>query len=148
MIDTNGVLINEGSQIILQPNFSGKVNLISTIDNNGCETIFNDSVHIEVKQLPELFINEDNICVGTPSFILNNATPQGGNYFINNILTDYFDVENLPIDNYIIRYEYTDPISNCFNSTEDIISINESPRDWGGIKLELEEVFSSVYWSS
>ena len=28
----------------------------------------------------------------------------------------------------IIRYEYTDPISNCFNSTEDIISINESPR--------------------
>ena len=77
VIDTNGLLTPEGTPITLNPNFSGKVKIISLTDPTGCTQIFNDSVHIEVKQLPQLAINEDDICIGTLSYTLNNATPSG-----------------------------------------------------------------------
>ena len=128
VIDTNGLLIPEGIPITLTPNFSGKVNLISLTDALGCTQIFNDSVHIEVKQLPELAINEDDICFGQLSFNLVNATPEGGTYFINNVMTNYFDVENLDFGDYKIRYEYTDPVSNCYNELTDTITISDSPE--------------------
>ena len=128
VIDTNGLLIPEGIPIMLTPNFSGKVNLISLTDALGCTQIFNDSVHIEVKQLPELAINEDDVCFGQLSFNLVNATPNGGAYFINNVMTNYFDVENLDFGSYKIRYEYTDPVSNCYNELTDTITISDSPE--------------------
>ena len=128
VIDTNGLLIPEGEQISLTPNFSGQVVIVSLTDNEGCTRNFNDYVHIEVKQLPELAINENDVCVGEISYELSNATPIGGTYFINNILTNYFDVENLPVGDYSIRYEYTDPTTMCSNEITEIITINESPK--------------------
>ena len=128
VIDTNGLLIPEGVPITLTPNFSGEVYILSLTDNNGCEGIFNDDVHIEVKQLPILNLNENDICVGEPSFTLNQATPSGGTYFINDETTNYFDVENLETGGYIIRYEYTDPITSCYNEIEEIVTISESPK--------------------
>jgi gliding motility-associated-like protein len=85
-------------------------------------------VHIEVKQLPILAINEEDICEGNPSFTLNNATPNGGFYSINNELTDYLDVEKLGAGAYNIGYTYTDPISSCSNQINEIITISESPK--------------------
>ena len=128
VLDTNGLLIPEGIPITLTPNFSGKVNLISLTDALGCTQIFNDSVHIEVKQLPVLAINEDDICFGEPSYNLVNATPNGGTYFINNEMTSFFDVENLDFGAYKIRYEYTDPATNCYNEITDTITISDSPQ--------------------
>ena len=128
VIDTNGLLIPEGVPITLTPNFSGKVYIVSLTDNEGCTREFNDDVHIEVKQLPQLAINEDDICVGELSYTLNNATPAGGAYFINNIMTDYFDVENLQTGSYNIRYEYTDPVTSCYNEVAEVITISESPK--------------------
>ena len=128
VIDTNGLLIPEGVPITLTPNFSGEVYIVSLTDNEGCTREFNDDVHIEVKQLPELAINEDDICVGELSYTLNNATPGGGAYFINNIMTDYFDVENLQTGSYNIRYEYTDPVTSCYNEVTEVITISESPE--------------------
>ena len=128
VIDTNGFLISNGTPITLSPNFSGQIYIISLTDNEGCTQIFNDHVHIEVKQPPYLELNENDLCVGEPSYILNNATPSGGTYFINNEMTNYFDVENLAIGDYTIRYEYTDPITSCNNEVEDIITISTSPE--------------------
>ncbi|MEC9208880.1 MAG: gliding motility-associated C-terminal domain-containing protein [Bacteroidota bacterium] len=128
VIDTNGLLIPEGLPITLTPNFSGEVYIISLTDDEGCTQIFNDNVHIEVKQPPELSLNEDDICVGESSFLLNNATPTGGTYFINDVMTNYFDVENLETDDYSIRYEYIDPITSCYNEIVQIITIHESPK--------------------
>ena len=127
-IDTNGLLIPEGIPIVLSPNFSGKVIITSLTDENGCSREFNDDVHIEVKQLPELTLNIDDICVGEPSFTLNQATPVGGSYFINNEINNFFDVENLETGGYSIRYEYTDPITSCYNEIQKIITISESPE--------------------
>ena len=128
IIDTNGLLITEGVPITLTPNFSGEVYIVSITDNEGCTREFNDDVHIEVKQLPQLSINEDDICVGELSYTLNNATPSGGTYFINNLMTDYFDIENLETGGYNIKYEYTDPITSCYNEITEIITISESPE--------------------
>jgi gliding motility-associated-like protein len=127
VIDTNGLLIPEGVPITLTPNFSGEAIIISITDNTGCTGVFNDDVHIEIKQLPILNLNEDDICVGESSYTLSNATPLGGTYFINDVMTDYFDVENLETGGYNIGYEYTDLITSCYNKIEEVITINESP---------------------
>ena len=128
IIDTNGLLIPEGIPITLSPNFSGKVYIVSLSDTEGCEGIYNDDVHIEVKQLPELALNEEDICIGSQSFTLNKATPSGGFYSINDELTNYFDVENLGPGEYNIGYSYTDPISSCSNQINEVITILESPK--------------------
>ena len=126
-IDTNGLLIPEGNPITLTPNFSGKVYIISLSDDQGCTYIFNKDVHIEVKQLPELNLNEDNLCMGELPYTLNNATPIGGTYFINEIMTNYLDKENTETGSYKVKYEYTDPITSCYNTIEETINMNESP---------------------
>ena len=126
-IDTNGLLIPEGNPITLTPNFSGKVHVISLSDDQGCTYIFNQDVHIEVKQLPVLNLNEDKLCMGELPYTLNKATPIGGTYFINETMTNYLDRENTETGSYNIQYEYTDPITSCYNIIEETINLNESP---------------------
>jgi gliding motility-associated-like protein len=128
IIDTNGLLIATGLPIILTPNFSCDPVIISLTDENGCTTVVNDNVHIEVKQLPVLAVNEADICIGTPSFTLINATPTGGSYKIEGVSTDFFDASNLNPGNYNITYSYTDPITSCSNQTTEILTISDSPR--------------------
>jgi len=127
-IDTNGLLIATGLPIILTPNYSCNPVIVSLTDEYGCTAVVNDNVHIEVKQLPVLAINEPDICIGTPSFNLVNATPTGGSYKIEGVSTDFFDASNLNPGNYNISYSYTDPISSCSNQTTEILTISESPR--------------------
>ena len=127
VIDTNGLLIPEGVPITLTPESSGEVYIILLTNDEGCTQIFNDDEHIEVNQLELLAINEEDICEESPSFILNQATPDGGDYFINDQNTDFFDVENLENGAYTIRYEYTDISTTCSTSIEKIININPSP---------------------
>ena len=114
--------------IILTPNFSCNPEIISLTDENGCKAVVNDNVHIEVKQLPVLAINEADICIGTPSFILNNATPSGGTYFIEGTQNNYFDAEKMNPGHYNIAYKYTDPITSCSNNISEILNIIESPK--------------------
>ncbi|MGY8918635.1 MAG: hypothetical protein ACKVJ6_10195, partial [Flavobacteriales bacterium] len=128
VIDTNGFLIPEGVPITLSPNYSGEVYIVSLTDYDGCTQIFNDDVHIEVKQPPQLAINEVDVCEGSPSFTLDNATPNGGFYTINNELTNYLDVENFGAGMYNVGYSYTDPISSCSNQINEVITIMESPK--------------------
>jgi gliding motility-associated-like protein len=128
VIDTNGLLIPVGVPITLSPNYSGEVYIVSLTDEDGCTGIYNDDVHIEVKQLPQLAINEVDVCEESPSFTLNNATPNGGFYSINNELTNYLDVENLGAGMYNVGYTYTDPVSSCSNQINEVITIMESPK--------------------
>ena len=127
IIDSSGVLIPEGIPFYIIPNFSNQIQLISVTDNNGCTSDINQPLDIIVNEFPILEINQDDICIGTPSFTLNEATPEGGDYFIDGQNTNFFDVENLENGAYTIRYEYTDIITNCSNSIEKIININPSP---------------------
>ena len=127
-IDSSGNLISEGMPYYITPNFSNQIVLISVTDNNGCTSNKNETLDIIVNQLPKLEINQEDICEGTPSFILNKATPFGGNYFINKQNTNFFDIENLENGAYTIGYEYTDTITSCKNSIEKTININANPN--------------------
>ena len=69
----------------------------------------------------------NDVCESNPSFILDQATPQGGTYYVNDEQTNLFNIDSLETGDYIITYEYTDPITSCNNSIEKIISILPSP---------------------
>jgi gliding motility-associated-like protein len=128
VIDSLGNLIPEGIKLKLSPNFTSDLVLLSITDENGCESNASDTAKVIVNQLPILDLNLTDICEGTPPFFINEGIPSGGNYFINEDATNFFDVENLDYGNYVIGYEYTDPLTNCSNSIEKTISINPSPK--------------------
>ena len=127
LIDTNGLLIPDGIPISISPNFSADVTIVSLTDNNGCVETFNEDEYVEVKQLPELSLNLQDVCSGHSSFTLNQAIPPGGTYYINDSLNDFFDVANLEIGDYNIIYKYVDSITLCYNEINEVISIRESP---------------------
>ncbi|MAO71785.1 MAG: hypothetical protein CMD02_04675 [Flavobacteriales bacterium] len=127
LIDTNGLLIPDGVPIAISPNFSTDVTIVSLTDNNGCVETFNEDEYVEVKQLPEISLNLQDVCSGHPSFTLNQATPFGGTYYINDSLSDFFDVANLEIGDYNIVYKYVDSFTLCYNEINEVISIRESP---------------------
>ena len=127
LIDTNGLLIPEGIPISISPNFSADVTIVSLTDNNGCVETFNEDEYVEVKPLPDLSLNLQDVCSGNSSFTLNQATPSGGTYYINDSLNDFFDVANLEIGDYNIVYKYVDSITLCYNEINEVISIRESP---------------------
>jgi len=128
VIDSSGFLIPEGVKLKLSPNSTTDLILLSVTDENGCSSTAQDTVNVIVNQLPTLDITLTDICVGAPSFMLNEGSPTGGNYFIDDKKTNFFDVENLENGAYTIRYEYTNAITSCSNAIEKIINIHPSPR--------------------
>jgi len=127
VIDSSGILVPEGVKLKLSPNFTNDLILLSITDENGCSSSSNDIVNVIVNQLPALDITLTDICVGSPSFTINGGIPTGGNYFINDKNTNFFDVENLENGAYTIQYRYTDIITSCSNVIEKIINIYPSP---------------------
>jgi gliding motility-associated-like protein len=127
-IDSLGNLIPEGIKLKLSPNVTSDLILLSITDSVGCESNVNDTARVIVNQLPILDLSLTNICENTSSFLINEGIPTGGNYFIDGDATNFFDVENLDYGDYIIGYEYTDPVTNCSNAIEKTISINPSPK--------------------
>jgi gliding motility-associated-like protein len=127
VIDSLGLLIPEGIKPKLFPNFTTNIVIETITDKDGCSSSVNDTAHVIVNQLPVLDITLTDICVGSPSFTLNQGTPTGGDYAIDGENTNFFDVESLENGPYTIKYNYTDFITNCNNSIEKIININPSP---------------------
>ena len=127
VIDSSGLLVPEGIKLKLNPNFTNDLILLSITDENGCSSSSNDTANIIVNQLPALDINLTDICVGSPSFTINEGIPAGGNYYINDKNTNFFDVENLENGEYTIKYKYTDITTSCSNVIEKIINIYPSP---------------------
>ena len=127
IIDSLGNIITENNPISLYPQQTIDAVLISITDIYGCKSVINEEKTIVVDQLPVLSMPLNDICESNQSFILNQATPQGGIYYVNDEQTNIFDVDNLETGDYIVRYEYTNPITSCSNSIEKIISILPSP---------------------
>ncbi|MEE2953950.1 MAG: gliding motility-associated C-terminal domain-containing protein [Bacteroidota bacterium] len=128
IIDSTGMELNTQEQISMTP--SQNTNFIITYleDENGCFSNPNLITNILVNQLPLINLNINDVCEQTPSFILDQATPSGGTYYLNGEKTSYVDVENLSVGSYSIKYDYTDSISLCHNSKEIIINIDPSPN--------------------
>ena len=127
IIDSIGNVIIDNSQILLYPNQTINTTLLSITDIYGCISQINEDKNIIVNQLPILSMTLNDICESNPSFILDQASPTGGTYYINDMPMSIFDTDSLPTGDYIVRYDYTDPATSCNNTIEDIISLLPSP---------------------
>ena len=127
LIDSNGVLFPSGIPISLSPNQSTQYVITYIEDASGCSSIPNDTTELIVNQIPVLDIGLDNICEADASFFLNQATPSGGDYFINGVANSFFDIEELGVGVYSIEYRYTDSLTGCFNSIKELINIHPNP---------------------
>ena len=100
----------------------------SITDIFGCVSIINEERNIIVDQLPVLSMNLNDVCESNPSFTYNQANPQGGIYYVNDKQISIFNIDSLATGDYIITYEYTDPLTSCNNSVQEIISLFPSPK--------------------
>ena len=127
IIDSLGNIIIDNSPIRLSPEQTIDAVLVSITDIYGCTSIIDEENTIIVNQLPILAMTLNDVCESNPSFILDQATPQGGTYYVNDEQTNLFNIDSLETGDYIITYEYTDPTTSCNNAIEKIISILPSP---------------------
>ena len=128
VIDSLGNVIIDNNQILLYPNQTIDATLISITDIFGCVSIINEERNIIVNQLPVLSMNLNDVCESNPSFTFNQANPQGGIYYVNDKQTSVFNIDSLATGDYIITYEYADPLTSCNNSIQEIISLFPSPK--------------------
>ena len=92
--------IIEKTPIYLSPNFNTNIVVKEIVDESGCINTINDTLPLIVNQLPSLNLQLTDQCFGDKSFsfpiyLENEGTPSNGNYYINNKLQSFFDVQNL-----------------------------------------------------
>ena len=127
LIDSLGNNMINGKPFGFTPLISTLYTIISITDENGCNSPVNQTDSVIVNPLPILNLNIPNFCTQDSSQILTQGIPSGGTYFIDDKQTNFFDIENIEVETYNVRYEYTDPITGCYNTISTDIQINESP---------------------
>ena len=128
IVDSSGNLLSQGIPIKLSPEKKTQFILTSVIDENNCQTYPNDTIIIRVNPLPIIDVFLDDICFNEPPFLLNNATPVGGIYFVDNKPTNLFNASNIGIGEHILRYNYRDSITNCIANENAVVRINPKPN--------------------
>ena len=101
--------------------------LSSIQDGLGCTSNPLDSAFVLVNDLPSVNILLDDICENIEPFRFNDAEPPGGEFFIDNQLTDTIFPSNLSLGNHVLSYFYIDSITGCSNSSDKEISVLEAP---------------------
>ena len=127
LVDSLGNLVSQSSPIYLLPKLTTQLILTSVIDENNCQFFTNDTIIITVNPLPIVDIFLDDICVNEPPFVLNNASPEGGFYFIDNTPANLFTASNVGVGEHILRYTYIDSTTNCIAIEDEIITVYPKP---------------------
>ena len=110
--------------ISLTPNYNSNITLISITDENGCSNTTINAIPIIVNQFPNLNLQLTDICSGTPSFnfpidSVNEGTPLGGNYFIENICKTYkYKPFSISDNNYLLNYDWPGNVRELRNLVE------------------------------
>ena len=68
----------------------------------------------------------DDICENVEPFLFNDAEPIGGDFYIDNNLTDTIYPSKLSLGNHTLSYSYTDSLG-CSNSIDKLIQVLEAP---------------------
>jgi hypothetical protein len=71
-----------------------------------------------------------NICLGTPAFNLNQATPVGGVYRIDGVVSTQFNSLLLGIGAHTVSYEFTNA-SGCVSSSSQLVNVYQLSVDAG-----------------
>jgi len=93
-------------------------------DDNGCTN--SDYFTITVNPLPEITVEDFEVCASAPSFELNIATPTGGTYSGTGVSNNTFNPSVAGLGNHVITYVYTDA-NGCTNSAEFTITVVPTP---------------------
>ncbi len=93
-------------------------------DANGCTN--SDYFTITVNPLPEITVEDFEVCASAPSFELNIATPTGGTYSGTGVSNNTFNPSVAGVGEHTITYTYTDA-NGCTNSVEFTITVLPTP---------------------
>ena len=126
-IDSLGYLKSTGELIKIKMTNTNNLILSSIQDGLGCTSNPLDSAFVLVNDLPSVNILLDDICENIEPFRFNDAEPPGGEFFIDNQLTDTIFPSNLSLGNHVLSYFYIDSITGCSNSSDKEISVLEAP---------------------
>ena len=77
-------------------------------DGNNCESNPNKTITLTVNPLPTINIFPLQVCANDKPFNLNYATPNGGEYIINNQSVDMLKPQDYSVGDYEVEYYYTD----------------------------------------
>ena len=93
----------------------------------GCDSIV--VTRIAKKLLPVVtFSPLDDICIDAPPVSLNGGNPLGGIYSGTNVLNNTFYPYHAMEGIHPIYYSYTDPLTNCTNKAERLITVYPLPQ--------------------
>ena len=96
-------------------------------DGNNCESNPNKTITLTVNPLPTINIFPLQVCANDKPFNLNYATPNGGEYFINNQSVDMLKPQDYSVGDYEVEYYYTDSSTSCSSIKKDILTIKSTP---------------------
>ena len=128
LVDSLGNLVSQSIPINFFSELTTQLILTSVIDEDNCQSFPNDTIIIIVNPLPIIDIFLDDICLNEPPFILNNASPEGGIYFINNTPTNLFTASNIGVGEHLLTYNYIDSSTNCIAIENETIIIYPKPN--------------------
>jgi len=127
VVDSLGLIKNTNNLIYFSPQITNQYSLTYVKDGNNCESSPNKTTTLTVNPLPVINIFPLQVCANDQPFNLNYATPNGGEYFINNQNIDLFKPQEYSVGDYEIKYYYTDSLTTCSSSKNDILSIKSVP---------------------
>ncbi len=93
-------------------------------DQNGCTN--SDYFTITVNALPEITVEDIEVCLTATPFALNVASPVGGVYSGNGVLNGVFYPQTAGLGAHTITYTYTDE-NGCTNSATFTITVFQTP---------------------
>jgi gliding motility-associated-like protein len=148
----SGVSSPNTSTYLVNPGIS-TVYTVTGTTANGCTGTA--SVNVTVNPLPVLtFGSLPELCISSPSFPINQASPAGGNYYGNGVNNNTFYPGVAGAGNHTITYIYSDPTTGCTDSiTANInilpgipISVNPSaPFICPGTSIQLDASGATTY---
>ena len=147
VIDSSGFLISSNDLIKIKMSNSDDLVLNSIDDNNGCFTNPLDSVFVKVNELPYLNILLDDICENIDPFLFVDAEPIGGDFYIDNNLTDTVFPSKLTLGNHTLSYSFTDSLG-CSNSVDKVIQILEAPTANMSITPKIGQIDSLITFTN
>ena len=127
VVDSFGLLKTTNNLVYFSPQSTNQYSLTYVKDGNNCESNPNKTITLTVNPLPTINIFPLQVCANDKPFNLNYATPNGGEYIINNQSVDMIKPQDYSVGDYEVEYYYTDSSTSCSSIKKDILTIKSIP---------------------
>ncbi len=124
----DGIVVSNDSDFTPTPTGTGTgiFNYTVTLFDNNCEGIATN-VSLTIHELPVVSITTNEVECINSGIVTPTLSPIGGNLKIDDITITNIDLSLYEAGDYTLSYEYTDPITNCYDSTTKTLEIREIP---------------------